>query len=396
MTFLIILVTAISLLGCKNTEIPPEPSNTKSPIVWKNAFEKEDLSSVPLYYNGLIITGHPSINEVYKVYAFEAETGDTVWQTSMNMLGVFDPRAEDELFLYKDKVVFSEAYDFGVIDANTGKIEWYKTVDDMDGGSCVIDDFLYKSQYDWNRKEISTLYRYNIYSGAEEKLFTIHKSEYGSNHSPNLMMPVKWIHPNGDEILVMQNRTFGWGTTGEDKMDVLAWNLTADSMLWYRDGLDERGSTSRPAIDGNKVYFFGTWHAYCIDAATGNTLWKYDVGVSIGGSFATANVLLVDDKLIVKQENERMHAADKETGERIWFTDKTASSPRYMTVRNDTIWHSSGGVQAIDANTGERLINWDNKGRGSWIFPVGLHPENGFIYTSDGSYLYCLDPRYMK
>jgi outer membrane protein assembly factor BamB len=167
-------------------------------------------------------------------------------------------------------------------------------------------------------------------------------------------------------------------------------------MLWYRDSLDGSSSTARPAIDGNKVYFFGTWNAYCIDAATGNTLWNYDVGISPGGDFNTANILIVDDKLIVKQENEGIHAVNKETGERIWYNPDTEASPRLLTELHDTIWFCSAGVFGIDANTGEKLIDDWNPEYGAWLFPVASHPTNGNIYTSDASYLYCLNPKYMK
>ena len=209
-------------------------------------------------------------------------------------------------------------------------------------------------------------------------------------------MPVKWVHPNGDEILVLQNRTYGWYTDMEHKMDILAWNLTADSMLWYRDRLDGFSSMSRPAIDGDKVYFYGDRHAYCINPLNGETIWKYFIGDGPEDDFNTANILIIDDKLIVKPDNDHMHAVNKETGEMIWRNNETASMPDLLTVHQDTIWFGSGGVLAIDANTGKTLIDQYEASNGSWIFPIAHHPTNGHIYTSDGDYLYCLNPKYMR
>ena len=139
---------AAHLCSCKPDDCPPDLVDNTSPIVWKRAFEKTDLSSTPLYFDGLIIVGHPSVNEVYKIYAYDAVTGDTVWQQSMNMFGNFGPNFEDELFLYENKVVFSESQDFGVLDANTGQLIWYKTKDDFFRGSCVIDDNVFKVETD--------------------------------------------------------------------------------------------------------------------------------------------------------------------------------------------------------------------------------------------------------
>ena len=112
--------------------------------------------------------------------------------------------------------------------------------------------------------------------------------------------------------------------------------------------------------------------------------------------FNTANILIIDDKLIVKPDNDHMHAVNKETGEMIWRNNETASMPDLLTVHQDTIWFGSGGVLAIDANTGKTLIDQYEASNGSWIFPIAHHPTNGHIYTSDGDYLYCLNPKYMR
>jgi outer membrane protein assembly factor BamB len=110
----------------------------------------------------------------------------------------------------------------------------------------------------------------------------------------------------------------------------------------------------------------------------------------------TSEILIVDDKLIAKQGNDGMHAVNKETGERIWYNPDTEASPSLLTVHNDTIWFCSAGLFGIDANTGEKLIDDWNPEYGAWLFPVASHPTNGNIYTSDASYLYCLNPKYMK
>ena len=87
---------------------------------------------------------------------------------------------------------------------------------------------------------------------------------------------------------------------------------------------------------------------------------------------------------------------NKETGKRIWLNENTASMPGLLTVHQDTIWFSSGGVLAIDANTGKTLIDQYKASNGSWIFPVAHHPTNGTIFTSDATGFYCLNPKYMK
>ena len=394
MNILLIVTLVCSLVSCKPDDCP-EPIENQSPIVWKKGLERSGLTSTSHTYNGNIIFGHPSERaNNYWVYCLDAETGDSIWQTRIVTPFEFSPNDNEESQIYQDKIVFSSRKRMFVLNADNGQILWKYEDPNNYVGVSVLDGYIYIA--DLINKTESTMYRFDINSGTKEKLFTINRSEYGSNYSPHLMMPVKWVHPNGDEILVLQNRTYGWFTDMESKMDILAWNLTADSMLWYRENIDERGSMSRPAIDGNKVYFLGTWDAHCIDAATGNTLWKYHVDETAGGSFATANILLIDDKLIIKPDNDHMHAVNKETGEMIWRNNETASMPGLLRVHQDTIWFGSGGVLAIDANTGKTLIDQYEASNGSWIFPIAHHPTDGHIYTSDASYFYCLDPKYMR
>ncbi len=385
----IILITLLAAYsgGCKPDNVPPEPPKVGEPIIWKTNLESADLTSPPLYYEGLII-----LSQEGKAKAYNAESGEKVWQTAINAR----PLDFEGAFLVDDKVVFSQHRRVYVLSSATGDIIWQDELAKGQGSICYIDGYIYIASYDFDKNRFSTLYRYDIINGAREEVFTLIRGEFDVDHSPDLFMPVKWVSAVGDDLLVMQNRSFGWGTTGASKMDILAWNLTADSMEWYRN-LDGFSSTARPAIDGDKVYFYGDHHAYCIDPATGETRWKYFIGDGPEDDFNTANIIIVKDKLIVKPDNDHIHAVDKETGERIWFNAETEAMPYMLTERNDTIWFSSGGVWGIDANTGEKVIDdWKGSRSGSWIFAIAHDPNNGLIYTTDGDFIYCLDPKYMK
>ena len=389
---------AANLVGCKSNEWPPvpEPPVAQSPVIWKKGLERSGLTSTPLHYQDNILFGHHAKEtNNYLVYCLNAKTVDSVWQTRIVTPFEFNPFDGQMSFLSNDKLVLSDSKRMFVLNAMSGEILWNYTDPNNFGGVCIIDNNIYIAEA--VLRETSTMYRFDINTGVKEKLFTINRSEYGSNYSPDVLMPVKWVHPSGDEILVLQNRTYGWFTDMESKMDILAWNLTADSMLWYRDRLDGFSSQARPAIDGDKVYFYGDHHTYCINPATGETIWKYFIGNGPEDDFNIANILIIEDKVIIKPDNEHIHAVNKETGERIWVNEKTEASPGLLTVHKDTIWFASAGIFGINANTGEKVIDdWNNGGYGSWIFPVAHHPTNGTIFTSDATGFYCLNPKYMK
>jgi outer membrane protein assembly factor BamB len=367
--------------------VPPQPVVEGDPIVWKTSLGPKDLSSPTLYYKGLLIVTQQNIARAY-----DAETGEEKWRTSINA----EPIDFEGAFLVGDKVIFSEGRRVYVLRSATGEIIWQDELVQGQRDVCHIDGYIYKASEDTYKNKFSSLFRYDINSGAKEEVFTLTRGEFDQNHSPSLLMPVKWVSAAGDELLVMQNRSFGWGSTMESKMDILAWNLTADSMEWYRN-LDGFSSTARPAIEGDKVYFYGDHHAYCINPATGDTRWKYFIGDGPEDDFNTANIIIVKDKLIVKPDNRHMHAVNKHTGSLIWINEEVVSMPYMLTERNDTIWLANAGVFGIDANTGEKVIDdWKGSRSGSWIFPIAFHPTNGLIYTTDGDFLYCLDPKYMK
>lgn len=385
--------------SCKDDEVPTVPPNItpftpKSAVIWKT--EKDyGLASNNFVYENLLIQGTVS-TKGFTVMALTVDSGKIVWENFdyKSDLGGY-PTGVGNSTVCENYLILSSPVNLMVIDLSNGSTVWKSILNKGLDNICVFDGWIYKSDYRGSEGK-STLHRYKLETGVHEEVFSISFFEQGDElFFPKLRMPVKWVSPDGDDLLVMHNRSFGHGTNGLPRMDILAYNLTADSLEWYRKGVDAESSVSRPAIDGQKVYFYGLWHAYCIDAATGNTIWKYYVGESVGGDFNTANILIVDDKLIVKQENDRMTAVDKETGEKIWYNPNTLPMPHLLREHNDTIWMASGDVLAVDANTGEELIRWSLES-GSWIFPVLPHPTNGKIYTTDGSFIYCLDPQYMK
>jgi outer membrane protein assembly factor BamB len=402
----LIFLTA-NLVGCRPSEWPepkPKPRTAVTPVIWKKGLQQSGLTSTPHYYNGTMIFGHPAKEKNnYLVYCLNPKNGDSLWQTRIVTPYEFDPFDIDNSVMHENIIVLSERKRMFVLNADNGEILWKYEDAHNYKGICIIEGYIYIA--DLVLRETSTMCRFNISTGDKEALFTIRhgKDQPGGDFTPYLMMPVKWIHPSGDEILVLQNGSYGHdklgldGMYGYSKMDLMAYNLTADSILWYRYEVDNFSSTARPAIDGNKVYFYGDRHAYCINPLNGETLWKYFIGNGPEDDFNTANILIIDNKLIVKPDNDAIHAVNKETGELVWYNPTTASMPYMLTYRKDTIWFSSGGVLAIDANTGETLIDqWDNDHQGSWIFPVAFHPTNGNIYTSDASNFYCLDPKKMK
>jgi outer membrane protein assembly factor BamB len=393
---LLIISLLIMFNSCNLNYVFDDYASKESPIVWEKAVNYWLYSQMFLNYNDLIITGYYENSGDYFVYAFSIHTRDTVWQNTFTPPHRFDPGLGHGAFIDKDKVILTDRSACYVLNANTGEIIWGKNLSDMQNNACVIDNYLYKSHNDFYGDNGASLYRFNMENGAEEKIFSLDKKYEKNCLTSYLMLPVLWRHPNGNEILVMHNRMC---VSGDPffKMDIMAWDLTADSMLWYVDSLDSYSGKHQPVISGNNVYFFGYHQVYCINPLNGELVWKNSVGDASNEDFVIENILLIEEKLIVKPANDYMYAININTGNLVWTNPNSHYYPSYLTVHQDSIWFSYDGIFAIDAKTGESLINWEYpEAMYRYNYPVIPHARNGMIFTIGKESLLCLDPKKMK
>ena len=402
MKFFLFLTLVQSLIGCTKDNTPSPPS-TDDILVWKTDMTDKmisPLNSAPLIYKETVIIGKLR-EDGYQVTGYVLKDGKVLWTTTLPNSSNFNPIDTETCTVYNDVVIFSHRHRTYVLNAKNGELIWHKEKEKVRGGFCLIDNYIYRTEF--AKRSYSTLFRYHLETGEEEELIKLKQgsNEPGGDFSPIICLPVQWFNKDGDEVLIMQNASYNFdrigpdGMYGHSKMDVFAYNLTADSILWYRYELDGFSSMARPAIDGDKVYFYGDHHGYCIDAETGKTNWKFFIGDGPEDDFNTANILLVDNFLVVKPDNEHMHVVQKEDGKLVWTNKETEAMPGMITHRNDTLWFASARIYGIDLYTGKKVVEWDDGRWGDWIFPVSPHPTLPYIYNTDGNYVYCLDPRNM-
>ncbi|MBN2330867.1 MAG: PQQ-binding-like beta-propeller repeat protein [Candidatus Aenigmarchaeota archaeon] len=142
-----------------------------------------------------------------------------------------------------------------------------------------------------------------------------------------------------------------------------------------------------PLVHEDRVYFGSLNHVFhCVDAGTGQLVWKYMARDRIGISSPSAS----DGIVYIGSYDQNMYALNASSGELVWkfFTrGEILSSP---VVWDGAVYFGSRDklIYALDAKTGDLL--WKFKTMGEILSDATVH-EGKIIIGSYDRYLYCLD-----
>lgn len=137
-----------------------------------------------------------------------------------------------------------------------------------------------------------------------------------------------------------------------------------------------------PALVGDKLYVFTREGknevTRCLNAATGKEVWKdaYEAifKASADGTFPgpRSSPAVADGKVVTFGVNGTLSCLNADTGEKLWRVEKTGDFPRFHTSSSPVIAdklvvvqvgsESSGGVVAYDLATGKEKWKWAEEG----------------------------------
>ena len=146
----------------------------------------------------------------------------------------------------------------------------------------------------------------------------------------------------------------------------IAWKTQVHEQLPHEGG-HETGTyaSASPVTDGERVYaFFGSYGLYCLDATTGELLWKKDFGDQFTkhGHGEGASPALWQDTLVINWDHEGQSfiaAFDKRSGEPIWRTLRDEKTSWSTPIVVDHAGQSQVIVSATNAVRGYDLITGD-------------------------------------
>lgn len=362
-----------------------------NPIVWMYDTETgEGLSMNNYTYKNTIIQGNNIGSNTMKIWALSLTKGDLVWETEILPISV--PISPEDTYIKDNYLALEKNGKVFVIDIENGDILWnYEDANSTNAaGISIIGNHIYLSI------SYSRLIQFDIRTGSHKTIISLTKDDL-DNFDPRLSPPSYWKHPSGDDILLMGNRSSnGQATTNFDRYDMLAYNLSADSMLWYKKGIPGiRGSISAPLVHANRAVFYVERNVECINPLNGESIWTHTRHPDDNFSaYKTANITLWKNILIANPDSYHLYGIDIYSGNEIWVNPKSGTMPNTTRIAMDKIWYSSGGVNCYDAQTGKTLIDgWRYKDKGSWLNPIAIDEKTGYIYTAAEGVIFCLDSK---
>jgi hypothetical protein len=375
MTLNFVYLLFAALLGCKKdyqpiTRIPSPPQFTcefmlpDSLINWRIPLRKDTLRGIAdniTYFNGAVTS---FIHEDYGIYLTNrVADGKTISRlTGQNSKGF--PDANYSIFHTTDDIIgvcprfiqFVRREKGEEIDRILSPISTnFPQALYLFFRMAKYGDFLYSAFFgNQFTDSVSYLVRCNVKSKQFDSLTSFKRQDlfgYMGGAEP----PALHLNANGDSTLIFKFRSVkvepGINTS---RCFLYAYNLTQRKVEWRIDSLDYDGSADPPIIEGDKCYVQGFGTIYCVDANTGQQIWKAWCGGRLPGG---STMISYNDRIAVVTSDGRFICVSKQDGS-------------YIHNRKDV----PGG--------------WNNFDMAS---PSNAVELNGIMYLYGGGYLYGID-----
>ena len=149
-----------------------------------------------------------------------------------------------------------------------------------------------------------------------------------------------------EDLVIIHAITANWGTNGPARDRFYAFDKTTGELVWTSTpGITPKDSSFAPLVfenlkDGRRVFYSGTGcgHVVCIDARTGQPLWRFQM--SYGG--VNAGVVLFEDMVIAVhgKENTDSSRIGRMTGIRKPSVLPTPGQPILVLQPQDEVWRN--------------------------------------------------------
>jgi outer membrane protein assembly factor BamB len=330
------------------------------------------------------------------INAFNKKTGSRLWSWNEWLSPSASITNWYEYGVHKDHLLLYEVRELHKVDANTGQTKWSDFQLETSTGRksvSVINDYFYCIHNNYRTTSSIVRCSVNDFMGWDT---VCSMPVTPDGYSPSFYAPSMGISPNGDTLLVFQNRSGNWNGLYKGRIEMLCYNLNADSLLWKTTLPDDNSNVALPLVDGSRVYFQATTMVYCFDLNSGGILWQQNFGGGYG--FMTGNMLVLNDRLYIGANNPTLFCVNKYSGQQIWRSTNTGGSRNDMVHYKGRIYYTGGStakLHCIDAQTGVQLFvegtpTKNTGGQASFYgAEISIDPETGYLYIQDRFFAFC-------
>jgi outer membrane protein assembly factor BamB len=376
--------------------------------VWKVVIRKDTLRGIASHIvnNGtelLVFQGEGQGSSTL----YNKSTGATIWQRNGFEKNEY-PSQPYALYFNKSSIIASNNRHITSYSKVNGAEQWNTREFDnyyLHFRASMINGFLYTGLTKGNQFYDSNyfLIRLNLVNPLKyDTLFELKRTDH-FGYMGGTEPPALHINSNSDSILLFKFRTVLTNSQiNTSRCFLYAYNLSQRKVQWRLDSLDYDGSIDPPIIEGNKCYVQGFGTIFCLNAETGEVIWKGWCGGRLPGG---SNMISYKDRIAVVTLDGRFLCFNKETGAYIYNRKDAAGglqnfdmgSPSQAVELNGVMYfYGARFFYGVDLTTGNIVMKYESPyrcKRSAAVFSYGgiaKDDELGLIFIEDQYFIYAV------
>lgn len=384
------------LFCCKKpvkTESNSIEDDDKVVVQWRRhllASQQESYSMSPVLGENWVIFSNKNgsdINETGRLLFLDKATGDSLdsWSEYVGRPGY---TSWEEQQVTGDRLFISDVQFLNCIHIPTASSIWSSDLSfaEGDGLSYINNGYIYRS-YESNGylpNLTGTIIRSPL---DREDWQQVYSYTADDDYSVSLSCITSVFLANGDELLLFKNRQWNFDLS-QGRMDVFAYNLTADSLLWRNKGLEMwDGGVMPMKVEDSLVFCPGGGYFFALNLYTGEKVWEFDyAGRSPGNHFGYGDVFFNGKFLIIKPSGDELFCLTKTTGRLNWWKDKKGwtMKGRFTHFEGKLFYIADADLIVVDDYTGERLLSEERQEHlGKLTGDVRIDPTTRLMYMAN-------------
>jgi len=358
------------------------------------------INMQPLVENGTVFVGSGD----QSLYALDAATGKKKWSylAGPGMAQINSDFPVPAPILLNGTVYFATTEGLHAVDAQTGEKKWFfETLAESHGpkrppsGPILGDDVLFLTAWPFGVGSKSLLYAVDVKSG---------KAKWTTTVEGGLFMSAPLTAPGMVFFSVVEKGSdtrYENGKRIDGKSTLYAVDAASGQTKWKFDAPMEY-SRSQPLLAAGNSVFFGTDKGlFALELSTGHLLWTFGKDEPIAMQADDQNIFVDVQRWGFGGMKDTLYALSLSTGAQKWARGVSGEAGvAQLVLKDGVIYASRGHLQALDPVTGKEL--WTFKGSGretAGLFSGGriflFSPTMTFIGSSqvDRGFLFAIDAK---